>query len=414
MGKLSLSKAKTFLAICLVVCLFLPNAPVAQAATASTLKVSGYATLSTLLPGQAFVVKGTVTSNYKITEVKAYIQTSDGTEKYSKTVQPDAKKYALSDVNEDMHFELLTVGSYVFQIDATDSSGKSKNVLTQNFIVQSDLSAFGYSPLSRVKEKQKFAVKGMVTSSYKIKQVTASIATSSGTVKYTKTVKPNATSYDLSGVDAAMRFDLLAAGSYVFKVDAKDSSGTLNTVINQTFTVVVDAVTPNVLKWVADCKTAHQYYAKKKFSYGVASPSYIGTKTKNKKTNCAAYVSWCLYRNGFVKKVSDTNQCAQGVAAYVRTLGWKMNTDVNNIKTGDIVYYNQKKVTKANKKAAIQWVKTHKANQGGSGMHVDICYDGGNKKFLTAGSNSYITTGKIAFYGSYLKEHFVCSFRYPK
>ncbi|MBR3772577.1 MAG: hypothetical protein IKL07_09940 [Clostridium sp.] len=48
-------------------------------------------------------------------------------------------------------------------------------------------------------------------------------------------------------------------------------------------------------------------------------------------------------------------------------------------------------------------------------FYVDICYDPANRKFISAGSSTYIRTGKIATYGvSYLKSHFVCSFRFPQ
>ncbi|MBR3772345.1 MAG: Ig-like domain repeat protein [Clostridium sp.] len=209
---------------------------------ASTLSISGYDSLSTLKQGQPFIVKGTITSNYKITKVTGYIATSGGTVKYTKTVTPNATSYNVSGLDSAMLFDKLAIGSYVFKIDATDSSGTSKNVLKQSFTVisstPSTLAITGYGSLSSLKEGQAFIVKGTVSSNFTITKVTGTIATSQGTVKYTKTVTPNATSYNVAGLDSAMLFDKLSAGNYVFKIDASDSSGTSKNLLTQSFTVV--------------------------------------------------------------------------------------------------------------------------------------------------------------------------------
>ena len=212
---------------------------------ASTLTISGYGVLSTLMQGQPFIVKGTIKSNYKITKVTGYIATSKGTVKYTKTATPNATSYNVAGLDAAMLFDHLAIGNYVFKIDATDSSGTSKNLLKQSFEVTSTLSISGYGKLSSLSEGQAFVVKGTVRSNYTITKVTASITTNSGNVKYSKTVKPNAKSYNLAGVDAAMLFNRLSKGNYIFKIDATDSSGTSKTLLRQSFKVGID--TPSTL-----------------------------------------------------------------------------------------------------------------------------------------------------------------------
>lgn len=208
---------------------------------ASTLSISGYGTLTTLKEGQAFIVKGTITSNYKITKVTGSIATSGGTVKYTKTVYPNATSYNVAGIDSAMLFDKLAIGNYVFKIDASDSSGTSKTVLKQNFNVisatPSTMSITGYNSLSTLKVGQAFIVKGTISSNFTITKVTGYIATSGGTVKYTKTVAPNAKTYNVAGLDSAMLFDKLAAGSYVFKIDGSDASGTSKNLLKQSFTV---------------------------------------------------------------------------------------------------------------------------------------------------------------------------------
>lgn len=408
---------KVLVTFCLAFLLIIQPNAITHAATASTLSVSGYSSLTTLKQGQAFVVKGTVTSNYKITKVTAYIATSSGTVKYTKSATPNATSYNLSGLDAAMRFDLLTAGSYVFKVDATDaSSSASKNLLKQSFSVTStsSITISGATKPSTLTVGDIFYVRGTITSTNKLTSVTGGVYTTSGTVKFAKTVNPNAATYNLAGIDNYMTFDTLGAGTYIYKITAKDSAGYSKTLVNVTFTVQEQTVTKGVADWLSSCKSLLNYYANNGFSYGTASPSYIGTKTTNARANCASFVSWCLYENGFVKNISDTNQFAQGVAAYVYDLGWEMNTDINNIKAGDIVYYNQSTVTETSRQSSINWLKTHNANNAGSGMHVDVCYNPSTRQFISAGSNSYITTGKIATYGTtYLSQHFVCSFRYP-
>lgn len=387
-----------------------------HAATASTLSVSGYSSLTSITQGQAFVVKGTVSSNYTITKVTAYIANTSGTILYTKSATPNAYSYNLSGLDSAMRFDLLSAGSYVFKVDAKDSSGTSKNILKQSFTVvsNSSITVSGATIPTSIYVGNVFYVKGTISSKYSLTAVTGGVYTTSGTAKFSKTVYPSTTTYNLTGIDAYMTFNTLSAGTYVYKITASDSNGYTKVLVNATFTVKANTVTTGVSNWLSSCKSLLTYYANNGFSYGVASPSYIGTKTTNAKTNCAAYVSWCLYENGFVTNVSATNQFAQGAAAYVYDLGWEMNTDINDIQTGDIVYYNQSNVTETTRLEAIEWLKTHNANNATSGMHVDICYDAANSKYLSAGDDAYITTGNVSTHSSsYMTNHFVCSFRYP-
>ena len=86
-----------------------------------------------------------------------------------------------------------------------------------------------------------FTVGGTVTSNYNISSITVSVKNSSGTVQFSKTVNPNAKSYNLFGVDFAMSFSKLPTGSFVYTVAAKDAKKTITYTSN--FTVKSSSVT---------------------------------------------------------------------------------------------------------------------------------------------------------------------------
>ncbi len=83
-----------------------------------------------------------------------------------------------------------------------------------------------------------FAVKGKISSALPLTQVKAGIYSSDGsTVYYESTAEPNALTYDLSAFDAAMMFNKLKEGSYLYYVEATDSSGDTYNLVSSLFHV---------------------------------------------------------------------------------------------------------------------------------------------------------------------------------
>lgn len=99
-----------------------------------------------------------------------------------------------------------------------------------------DVSVSGATYPDWIKKGGAFVLKGTVKSNSTITELTASLNDGHNNVMYSKTVRPNSTQYNLSGIDAAMRFDLLSANPYTYQVKVRNSSG-LHTVIMKPFTV---------------------------------------------------------------------------------------------------------------------------------------------------------------------------------
>ena len=84
-----------------------------------------------------------------------------------------------------------------------------------------------------------FSLKGTVTSTYTMISLTAQVVDDKGKVWIQKTVAPMTCQYDLAGVDAAITFGKLAAGSYIYQVAVQDATGKTVMAVNRNFVVNV-------------------------------------------------------------------------------------------------------------------------------------------------------------------------------
>ena len=103
----------------------------------TTLKVSDPVYPTDSLPlGQSFGLKGIISSNYTITNVSARIY--DDCKiwlSYSKDWNSKSYNIASDGLNQEMTFKSLEVGSYVYEVSATDSSGTTKRLLYSTFSI---------------------------------------------------------------------------------------------------------------------------------------------------------------------------------------------------------------------------------------------------------------------------------------
>ncbi len=89
-----------------------------------------------------------------------------------------------------------------------------------------------------------FAIKGVVESNYTIVSLTASVVNSKGEAVLAKTVAPGSCTYDLSGVDSALTFGRLPAGTYRYRVVLSDSAGHQLTAFDREFRVCAASAAP--------------------------------------------------------------------------------------------------------------------------------------------------------------------------
>lgn len=125
-----------------------------------------------------------------------------------------------------------------------------------------------------------FSLRGMVTSFYTIKTLTARIVDARGAACIQKTVEPGTCQYDLAGVDAAIPFGRLAVGKYLYQVIIRDSAGKTMTVLNREFVVYVPGgTTAKTLIYNPD---------------RIAAVGHQSTGSEQEKKACASYaLAYC-------------------------------------------------------------------------------------------------------------------------
>lgn len=197
----------------------------------------------TLGHGQSFSFNGLIRSTSDLTSVTVGIFTPSGTAtSETKTVHPYTRMYDIRKLDSSIHFGKLTPGNYYFIVEATNSAGIHRTLLACRFKVAPvtlplKIGSGSYNPVALV-NKQPYSINGNITSNYKITEVTVGVYTTDGVpTAQVKTVTPNATNYNISGVDRDIKFGALSDGTYYFKVVATDASGTTKTLVNNKFKV---------------------------------------------------------------------------------------------------------------------------------------------------------------------------------
>lgn len=197
---------------------------------ASSLGISVTSHPTRIKLGTAWGMRGSVTSNYKITRVDGAIYNAGGQKVMSSVDYPNATSMDIrySQVNNALIFNNLPVGTYRLKISAADASGKTQN-WEAGFEVYNDstLNINMTSSPSSIAKGKCFGLRGTVSSNYTITGVLGEILNSSGAVVDSTWDSPNSTSFNVryGNINNYLEFNWLARGSYTLRVTAYDASG---------------------------------------------------------------------------------------------------------------------------------------------------------------------------------------------
>lgn len=202
----------------------------------SALKIDLTSYPTSIKQGEGYGLRGSVTSNYNITEVRGYVVNSSGNTVLSSADYPNSTSMDIryAHLNNDLIFNNLSAGSYTMKVIVTDASGKQVQT-TKDFKVvaeeekqpDSNLSINLTSYPSSINQGSAYGLRGSVTSNYNITKVLGYIINSSGNTVMTSEDYPNSTSMDIryAHLNNDLIFNNLSAGSYTMKVVAYDTSG---------------------------------------------------------------------------------------------------------------------------------------------------------------------------------------------
>jgi hypothetical protein len=210
----------------------------------STLSIKSQTVPGNLKQGKTFAVKGTVNSNYRLSNVTVAVVGSDGATVIGKSVNPNATSYKLSKIDKYLKFGTLAPGSYRYVVSATDQL-ISATLVDSPFMVTGKASAAptdstlritSVKAPSSIKKGKSFSIKGKVKSNVKITKVSIQVTDAAGNVKLKASAKPKAKSYNLKRLDSKLRFRKLKRGTYYYRVYATDKAKSL-TLVDQGFVV---------------------------------------------------------------------------------------------------------------------------------------------------------------------------------
>ncbi len=216
--------------------------------------ISGGTTVpATIKYGRPLNVFGTVTSGTSnMTALTCGVYDSNGKFITGKTINPNAKSYDLKKLDAFVSFNTLPVGNYVYAVIATNASHSNYTLVSQKFSVSNDGSGTtnpttpstdtialsgGTSVPSLLTKGKTVIVRGNVTSYNPLTSVIVGVYDANGRLVTGGEAKPNATYYNLNGLDSAVRFDQLAAGTYYYRVTASSTSKNNISLFNQYFVV---------------------------------------------------------------------------------------------------------------------------------------------------------------------------------
>ena len=205
---------------------------------ASSLNINLTSYPSSLKQGSGYGLRGTVSSNYAIKQIKGYIMSGNNT--IQSTIDKlDKKSVDVKDINlnKKLLFNNLSPGNYNLVVEATDNSGKSVKI-TKLFSVYAEQTKTPSTlsinleqyPVS-INEGTGFGLRGYINSNYNIVKVRGYVKNSSGTTVLSSNDTPNSTSMNIRYADLnnSLIFNKLSAGNYTMIVEATDSSGRVAT-----------------------------------------------------------------------------------------------------------------------------------------------------------------------------------------
>ncbi len=214
-----------------------------QVASDAIAIANGTSVPATISVGKGVSVKGTVASaNSNLTSLTVGVYDASGKLVTGKTVEPNAKTYNVSKLDNDVLFNKLAAGTYNYKVIASNGVNKNSELTNQTFTVSDGKDvmtiANGTNVPDTLKKGAMVSVKGIVTSaSSNMSSVTVGVYDSNKKLVTGKTAVPNAKTYDVSKLDNYVEFNKLPNGNYTYMVFATNATNNNYVIVNKNFTV---------------------------------------------------------------------------------------------------------------------------------------------------------------------------------
>ena len=215
-------------------------------ATEDAITIENGSKIPNITVGTSVSISGIVRSaSSNITTITVGVY--DGNHKMvtGKNAYPTASVFNVKKLDDFVDFSELPVGTYTYEITVTNGTHTNYTVVNQKFTVSSSSTATDDSikitnnaTIPNIMVGKAVSIRGTVTSAKSnITKITVGVFDANNTLVTGNSASPNAKTYNVANMDAAVKFGNLKAGTYYYKVLVTNAAHKDYEAVNQKFIV---------------------------------------------------------------------------------------------------------------------------------------------------------------------------------
>ena len=215
-------------------------------ATEDAITIENGSKIPNITVGTSVSISGIVRSaSSNITTITVGVYDSNHKMVTGKNAYPTASVFNVKKLDDFVDFSELPVGTYTYEITVTNGTHTNYTVVNQKFAVSSSSTATDDSikitnnaTIPNIMVGKAVSIRGTVTSAKSnITKITVGVFDANNTLVTGNSASPNAKTYNVANMDAAVKFGNLKAGTYYYKVLVTNAAHKDYEAVNQKFTV---------------------------------------------------------------------------------------------------------------------------------------------------------------------------------
>ena len=215
-------------------------------ATEDAITIENGSKIPNITVGTSVSISGIVRSaSSNITTITVGVYDSNHKMVTGKNAYPTASVFNVKKLDDFVDFSELPVGTYTYEITVTNGTHTNYTVVNQKFAVSSSSTATDDSikitnnaTIPNIMVGKAVSIRGTVTSAKSnITKITVGVFDANNTLVTGNSASPNAKTYNVANMDAAVKFGNLKAGIYYYKVLVTNAAHKDYEAVNQKFTV---------------------------------------------------------------------------------------------------------------------------------------------------------------------------------
>ena len=215
-------------------------------ATEDAITIENGSKIPNITVGTSVSISGIVRSaSSNITTITVGVYDSNHKMVTGKNAYPTASVFNVKKLDDFVDFSELPVGTYTYEITVTNGTHTNYTVVNQKFTVSSSSTATDDSikitnnaTIPNIMVGKAVSIRGTVTSAKSnITKITVGVFDANNTLVTGNSASPNAKTYNVANMDAAVKFGNLKAGTYYYKVLVTNAAHKDYEVVNQKFIV---------------------------------------------------------------------------------------------------------------------------------------------------------------------------------